>query len=95
MKNTNEINTTRKMITDPYTLELVRESPAEYRQRMAEMLKNNDDKDEIIKAILDLKNTGTCSFVPFIAGFMIEAGLLGQEHDKNLGILIEVIEETK
>ena len=95
MKYTDEIKSIRKQITDPYTLELVTESPTEYKQRMREILEDNTNKDEIIQEVLHFKRTGFCSFVPNIAGFMVDVGLLGPDHDKYLGLLIEVIEEMK
>ena len=95
MKHTDEIEGIRVKITDPYTLELVTESPTEYKQRIHKILKRNTSKDEIIQEVLKFKQTGFCSFVPNIAGFMVDAGLLGPDHDKYLNMLIEVIEEMK
>jgi hypothetical protein len=90
-----EIKSIRKQITDPYTLELVTESPTEYKQRMRDLLEGDTSKDEIIQEVLHFKRTGVCSFVPNIAGFMVDAGLLGPDHDKYLNMLIEVIEDMK
>jgi hypothetical protein len=93
MKQTNEIESKRVKITDPYTLELVTESPFEYKQKVKELLETSGSKDEIIQAVMDLKNTGACSFIPHIAGFMVDAGLLGKNHDGHLELLLQVISE--
>ena len=95
MKYTNEIESIRKQITDPWTLELVTESPTEYKQRIREMLQGDTSKDEIIQEVKNLKRTGVCSFIPNIAGFMIDAGLLGKDHDGHLDMILEVIAEMK
>ena len=95
LKYTDEIQSIRKQITDPYALELVTESPTEYKQRMREILEDATSKDEIIQEVLHFKRTGFCSFIPNIARFMIVAELLGTDHDKYLDLLIEVIEEMK
>ena len=91
MKHNNELQSIRVMIDDPdymYT-----ESPFEYKQKVKELLETSGSKDEIIQAVMDLKNTGACSFIPHIAGFMVDAGLLGEYHDEHLKLLLQTIEE--
>ena len=95
MKYTNEIESKRVKITEPYTLELVTESPTEYKQRVREMLEDNTSKDEIIQEVKNLKRTGHCSFVPNIACFMVYAGLLGKDHDGRLDMILEVVQEMR
>lgn len=88
----NEIETKRVMITDPYTLELVTESKAEYKERVTEMLENSSVQDEIIQAVRSYKRSGYCSFIPNIAGFMVDAGLLDDPQRTKLDMVLEVIE---
>jgi len=91
MKHNNELQSIRVMIDDPdymYT-----ESPFEYKQKVKELLETSGSKDEIIQAVMDLKNTGACSFIPHIAGFMVDAGLFGKNHDGHLELLLQVISE--
>ena len=95
MKQTNEIESIRVKITDPYTLELVTESPTEYKARVRERLEDCSDVKQILDAVTSFKECGMCSFIPNIAGFMVDVGLLDPNSKDRIDLVIEVLQEVK
>ena len=95
MKQTNEIESIRIKITDPYTLELVTESATEYKARVRERLEDCSNVKQVLDAITSFKKYGMCSFIPNIAGFMVDVGLLDPNGKDRIYLVIEVLQEEK